>query len=186
MSSTDFASRAPKGSPNTKGNGSTDLRCVVFLGSPYGANPSTAGLWESAPKGRGGVFADTLNVCPRRRAPRHGWRGRAAGGPRPPSAAPRRARPGYPGAEVSRQGRRECRVRSARAPKPEERRVRLRHPLPAGRQGGGLSFGDFSLAAQRKVTCRGSATHKYTPPEGRLDPSHRHASAHLMQDRHDE
>ena len=25
---------------------------------------------------------------------------------------------------------------------------------------GGLSFGDFSLAAQRKVTCRGSATHK--------------------------
>ena len=25
---------------------------------------------------------------------------------------------------------------------------------------GGLSFGDFSLAVQRKVTCRGSATHK--------------------------
>src|SRR3989338_1766203 len=43
--------RAPKGSPSTKGNGSTDLRCVVFLGSPYGANPSTARLWESAPKG---------------------------------------------------------------------------------------------------------------------------------------
>src|SRR3990172_1331942 len=34
---------------------------------------------------------------------------------------------------------------------------------------GGLSFGDFSSAAQRKVTCRGSATHKYTPPGGRLD-----------------
>src|SRR3989338_5109246 len=30
---------------------------------------------------------------------------------------------------------------------------------------GGLSFGDFSLAAQRKVTCRGSATHKYTRPQ---------------------
>src|SRR3990170_1098915 len=29
--------RAPKGSPNTEGNGSTGLRCVVFLGSPYGA-----------------------------------------------------------------------------------------------------------------------------------------------------
>src|SRR3989337_2341813 len=111
MSSTDFASRAPKGSPNTKGNGSTDLRCVVFLGSPYGANPSTAGLWESTPKGRGGVFADTLNVCPRRRAPRHGWRGR-----------------GIPKAEELRQGRQERRVRSARAPKPEERRVGLRHP----------------------------------------------------------
>src|SRR4030067_531490 len=96
----------PKGSPNTKRNGSTDLRCVVFLGSPYGANPSTAGLWESAPKGRGGVFADTLNVCPRRRAPRHGWRGRgmpglkwrargggggsggAGGGPRPRQRPP--------------------------------------------------------------------------------------------------
>src|SRR3989337_794395 len=69
MSSTDFASRAPKGSPNTKGNGSTDLRCVVSV-----------------------------------------------------------ARPGCPGAEVSRQGRRERLVRSARAPKPEERRVGLRHP----------------------------------------------------------
>src|SRR3990172_8736499 len=45
--------RAPKGSPNTKGNGSSDLRCVVFLGSPYGANPSTAGLWESAPNPKG-------------------------------------------------------------------------------------------------------------------------------------
>src|SRR3990170_7975178 len=42
---------SPKGSPHTKGNGSSDLRCVVFLGSPYGANPSTARLWESAPKG---------------------------------------------------------------------------------------------------------------------------------------
>src|SRR3990170_8840970 len=111
MSSTDFASRAPKGSPSTEGNGSTDLRCVVFLGSPYGATPSTAGLWESAPKGRGGVFADTLNVCPRRRAPRHGRRGW-----------------GVPKAEELRQGRQERRVRSARAPKPEERRVGLRHP----------------------------------------------------------
>ena len=69
---------------------------MVFLGSPYGANPSTAGLWESAPKGRGGVFADTLNVCPRRRAPRHGWRGW-----------------GVPKAEELRQGRRERLVRSA-------------------------------------------------------------------------
>ena len=41
----------PQGLRNTKGNGSSDLRCVVFLGSPYGANPSTARLWESAPKG---------------------------------------------------------------------------------------------------------------------------------------
>src|SRR3989337_1143017 len=85
MSSTDFASRAPKGSPNTEGNGSTDLRCVVFLGSPYGANPSTAGLWESAPKG-------ARTGCPRL---------------------------------IFEAG---CLVRSARAPKPAERRVGLRHP----------------------------------------------------------
>ena len=31
---------------------------------------------------------------------------------------------------------------------------------------GVLSFGSFSLHEQRKGTCRGSATHKYTPPLG--------------------
>jgi len=30
---------------------------------------------------------------------------------------------------------------------------------------GVISFGDFSLDKQRKVTCRGSATHKYTRPQ---------------------
>ncbi len=30
---------------------------------------------------------------------------------------------------------------------------------------GRISFGDFSLSVQRKVTCRGSATHKYASPE---------------------
>src|SRR3990170_5801980 len=116
---------SPKGSPHTKGTGSTVLRCVVFFGSPYGANPSTAGLWESAPKG-------ARTGCPRL---------------------------------IFEAG---CLVRSARAPKPEERRVGC-----AIR--GGLSFGDFSLAAQRKVTCRGSATHKYTRPQAaRLLHPHPH------------
>src|SRR3990172_4509262 len=34
---------------------------------------------------------------------------------------------------------------------------------------GVLLFGSFFLDRQEKATCRGSATHKYTPPEGRLD-----------------
>jgi len=50
------------------------------------------------------------------------------------------------------------------------RRVR-RAPIPARRAGGSrrlrgvFSFGDFSLDKQRKVTCRGSATHKYASPQ---------------------
>src|SRR3990170_7060118 len=77
--------RAPRARRTPKGTRSTDLRCVVFLGSPYGANPSTAGLWESAPKG-------ARTGCPRL---------------------------------IFEAG---CLVRSARAPKPEERGVGLRHP----------------------------------------------------------
>ena len=34
---------------------------------------------------------------------------------------------------------------------------------------GVLLFGSFFLDKQEKATCRGSATHKYTPPAGRLD-----------------
>ena len=35
----------------------------------------------------------------------------------------------------------------------------------AAKRPGRVSFGDFSLRVQRKVTCRGSATHKYTRPQ---------------------
>src|SRR3989304_3928556 len=81
--------RAPSGSPNTKGNGSSDLRCVVFLGSPYGANPSTAGLWESAPKGGvpppGAAFFWVPFSGPRKESP-------PAGGQ--PPTSPRRPRGG--------------------------------------------------------------------------------------------
>src|SRR3989338_3013682 len=73
---TGFAYRAPRARRNTERRPQHRAEVCAFLGSPYGANPSTERLWESAPKGRGGVFADTLNVCPRRRAPRPGWRGR--------------------------------------------------------------------------------------------------------------
>ena len=45
----------------------------------------------------------------------------------------------------------------------EKRRKGSRHP-------GRLSFGDFSLATQRKVTCRGSATRKLYAPTGRTKP----------------
>ena len=56
------------------------------------------------------------------------------------------------------------RVRLARA-LPEERRVpapSFENNIRRGRRSdrGVLSFGDFSLHEQRKVTCRGSATHK--------------------------
>jgi hypothetical protein len=34
---------------------------------------------------------------------------------------------------------------------------------------GRISFGDFSLSIQRKVTCRGSATHKYASPQATQD-----------------
>jgi len=35
----------------------------------------------------------------------------------------------------------------------------------AAKRPGRISFGDFSLSVQRKVTCRGSATHKYASPK---------------------
>ena len=46
----------------------------------------------------------------------------------------------------------------ARAEAGEKRRRFSRHP-------GCVSFGYFSLHKQRKVTCRGSATHKYASPQ---------------------
>ena len=57
---------------------------------------------------------------------------------------------------------------------PETRSVRpASWRAPGGARNGGssralrgvFSFGDFSLDKQRKVTCRGSATHKYTRPK---------------------
>src|SRR3989338_10960169 len=97
----------------------------ALLGSPYGANPSTTGLWESAPKGARTVYPRLIFE---------------AG----------------------------CLVRSARAPKPEERRVGLRHP-------GGHSLWLLSLGQARESSPGCGAEHpafKQTPPAGRLNTSH--------------
>src|SRR4030065_2548768 len=101
--------RAPLGRAEHRRAQKREPREVGFLGPPYGANPRTAGLWESAPKG-------ARTGCPRLIF-EAGWL-----------------------------------VRSARAPKPEERRVGLRHP-------GGHSLWLLSLGQARESSPGCGAEH---------------------------
>src|SRR3990170_2074974 len=123
------------------------------LGPPYGAPKHRKALGK---RPAGVADMDVRDQTPRqevawvRRGPQ--GRGRAGGEP-DKDDGPVDRRPGE-------RAHRDCAPRAFRAAGRAAKSRAIR---------GVLLFGSFFLDKQEKATCRGSATHKYTPPAGRLD-----------------